>query len=236
MFIRKTNLYYTFVLKKKAFKTNHQNNKYLTFRDIINFLHTKSELPVQLFGKVFHQTVGGHWVHACIAVFLAKEEPANTRKTTFPKESSNSTAFNLTRAVLYHKWWPSTLPQKQQQKWPALTDQTITFFYQIPKCGYMHINKAKSPAFWDVCHQTPCCPMVADAGKSSAAGRESCTHSSPWLLGAEWEGGKAPVPTLFCGEEQNKSIIIRVVIHIQKIMFQSGNSEFGTCASLIHYF
>lgn len=157
------------------------------------------------------------------------------KKTTFPKESSNSTTFNLTRAVLYHKWWP-TLPQKQQQKWPALTDQTITFFYQIPKCGYIHINKAKPPTFWDVCHQTPCCPMVADAGKFSAAGRESCTHSSPWLLGAEWEGGKAPVPTLFCSEEQNKSIIIRVVIHSQKIMFQSGNSEFGTCSSLIHYF
>lgn len=27
--------------------------------------------------------------------------------------------------------------------------------------------------------KTPCCLMVADVGKSSTAGRESCTHSSP---------------------------------------------------------
>lgn len=66
--------------------------------------------------------------------------------------------------------------------------------------------------------------MVADAGKSSEAGRESCTHFSPWLLGAEWEGGKAPVPTPFCSEEQNKLIIIRIVTQSQGIMLQYGNS------------
>lgn len=52
--------------------------------------------------------------------------------------------------------------------------------------------------------EKPCCLMVVDAGRSSAAETGSCTHSSPWLLGAEWGEGKALVPTLFCDREQRE--------------------------------
>lgn len=46
--------------------------------------------------------------------------------------------------------------------------------------------------------EKPCCLMAVDAGRPSAAETSSYTHFSPWRLGAEWVGGKAPVPTPFC--------------------------------------
>lgn len=203
--------------------TNKQNSKYLTSKDTIHFLYTKIYITSPTVWKSIPPKGGRSLSTRMYCSFPCRGGTCKQQqKTTFPKESSNSTTFNLTRAVLYHKCWPST--QEQQQKCPALTDQTITskrpFFHQIPKCWYMHINKAKSAMFWEACHQTPCCLMVADAGKSSVAVRESCTHSSPWLLGAEWEGGKAPVPTPFCSEEQNKLTLIRVDHQSQGIMLQ----------------